>query len=66
VVEVTVAEMRWEHPRWGSKRVRMELLRKPVTGMAVPSTTTINRVLIREGLVRPRARKRPRDSYLRW
>jgi transposase-like protein len=30
VVEVHVAEMRREHPRWGAKRIRMELLRKPV------------------------------------
>jgi len=29
-VEVAVAEMRREHPRWGAKRIRMELLRKPV------------------------------------
>ena len=29
-VEVAVAEMRRKHPRWGAKRIRMELLRKPV------------------------------------
>jgi transposase-like protein len=31
LVEVVVAEMRWEHPRWGAKRIRMEMLRKPPT-----------------------------------
>ena len=66
VVEVKVAEMRREHPRWGSKRIRMELLRKPVAGVVVPSTATINRILTRQGLVAPRPRKRPRDSYVRW
>ncbi|HEY5178259.1 MAG TPA: IS481 family transposase [Dermatophilaceae bacterium] len=66
VVEVKVAEMRREHPRWGSKRIRMELLRKPVAGVVVPSTATINRILTRQGLVVPRPRKRPRDSYVRW
>ena len=28
-VEVAVAEMRREHPRWGSRRNRLEMLRKP-------------------------------------
>ena len=32
----------------------------------VPSTRTVNRILVRHGLVVPRKRKRPRDSYLRW
>ena len=38
-VEVAVAEMRREHPRWGAKRIRMELLRRPPwpDGVAVPS-----------------------------
>ncbi|MET8117791.1 leucine zipper domain-containing protein [Micromonospora sp. NPDC005291] len=27
-VEVAVAEMRREHPRWGSRRIRLEMLRK--------------------------------------
>ena len=40
----------------------MELLRKPVEGVVVPSTATINRILTRQGLLQPRPRKRPRDS----
>jgi len=66
MVEVQVAEMRREHPRWGSKRIRMELLRRPVAGVVAPSTATINRILTRQGLVVSRPRKRPRDSYIRW
>jgi hypothetical protein len=27
-VEVAVAEMRREHPRWGSRRIRLEMLRR--------------------------------------
>jgi hypothetical protein len=50
----------------GAKRTRMELLRKPVAGVVVPSTATINRILTRQHLVVPRPRKRPRDSYVRW
>ncbi len=34
--------------------------------MAIPSTSTVNRILVRQGLVVPRKRKRPRESYLRW
>jgi transposase InsO family protein len=69
-VEVVVAEMRREHPRWGSRRIRLEMLRKPAPwatgGLAVPSERTINRILHRQGLLRARPRKRPKDSYRRF
>ena len=64
--EVVVAEMRRQHPRWGAKRIRLELLRRPRDGLVVPSERTINRIFARQGLVVPRPRKRPRDSYRRW
>ncbi len=64
-VAVRVAETRRTHPRWGAKRIRMELLKKP-GALTVPSTATINRILIRHGLVTPRKRKRARNSYQRW
>jgi transposase InsO family protein len=44
----------------------MELLRKPPVDWAIPATRTINRILVRQGLVIPRKRKRPRESYQRW
>ena len=66
LVAVEVAEMRRMHPRWGAKRIRMELVRKSAPGLVVPSTSTVNRILIRQGLVRQRRRKRPRESYQRW
>ena len=65
-VRVRVAELRRQHPRWGAKRIRMELLKQPVDGETVPATATINRILIGLGLVQPRKRKRPKDSYQRW
>ncbi|MEU4640346.1 IS481 family transposase [Micromonospora sp. NPDC023814] len=69
-VEVAVAEMRREHPRWGSRRIRLEMLRKPgpwvVEDLVVPSERTIDRILQRQGLLRARPRKRPKDSYKRW
>ncbi|MGH3811837.1 MAG: hypothetical protein ACRDUV_05195 [Pseudonocardiaceae bacterium] len=50
-VGVAVAEMRREHPRWGSRPIRLELLRRPLpwqdVGLAVPSEPTIDRILIR-------------------
>jgi transposase InsO family protein len=69
-VEVAVAEMRREHPRWGSRRIRLEMLRRPGPwageGLVVPSERTIDRILHRQGLLRARPRKRPRDSYVRF
>jgi transposase InsO family protein len=65
-VEVLVAELRRKHPRWGAKRIRMQLLRVPVEGMLLPSERTINRILLRHGLALPRPRKRPRASFVRF
>ncbi len=65
-IEVVIAEMRRQHPKWGAKRIRLELLRRPPAGLVVPSERTINRILARQGLMSPRPRKRPRDSYRRW
>jgi hypothetical protein len=64
-IEVRVAEMRREHPRWGAKRIRMELLRRPVEGQTVPATATINRILARQGLVTPRPRRGWRADRVR-
>lgn len=69
-VEVVVAEMRRQHPRWGSRRIRLELLRRPLPwqdrDLPVPSERTIDRILIRHGLVRQRPRKRPKESFTRF
>jgi hypothetical protein len=69
-----VIELRREHPRWGAKRIRLELLRAGPAwhaaempgGSQVPSTSTINRILRRQGLVKTRPGKRPRSSYIRF
>lgn len=39
-LEVVVAEMRRKHPKWGAKRIRLELLRRPPRGLVVPSERT--------------------------
>ncbi|WP_420323466.1 IS481 family transposase [Kribbella pittospori] len=72
-VEAVVAEMRREHPRWGAKRIRMEMLRKRAPWasedgktVVVPSLRTVVRILQRQGLARSKPRKRPRGSYVRF
>jgi transposase InsO family protein len=68
-VEVRVAELRRAHPRWGAKRIRLEMLKTPTRDVpvtAVPSVRTVNRILIRRGLLTERTRKRPRESYRRF
>ena len=65
-VTVLVAELRRQHPRWGAKRIRLELLKNPPDRLTVPSTSTLNRLLVRQGLVVQRKRKRPRESFTRW
>ena len=69
-VEAAVAEMRREHPRWVSRRIRLEMLRRPGPWARetaeVPSERTIDRIMHRQGLLRARPRKRPRESYKRF
>lgn len=69
-VEVAVTEMRREHPRWGSRRIRLEMLRRQGAWqrdeIVVPSERTIDRILIRSGLLRQRKAKRPRESFTRF
>jgi transposase-like protein len=62
--ELKVIELRREHPRWGPRRLAYELARKGLD--PVPSRSSIYRVLVRSGLVEPRARRRKRSAYLRW
>src|SRR3954471_5939057 len=41
-------------------------MRAPVAPEPLPSRSTKNRILIRHGLVIPRARRRKRADYVRW
>lgn len=60
-----VAEMRRKHPGWGAKRIRLELLRGGAD-VVVQSERTVNRILVRQGLLVGRPRKRSRDSCRLW
>jgi transposase InsO family protein len=63
-VEVMICELRREHPRWGPLSLGHALAKAGVS--PAPSRMSIYRVLVRQGLIDPRPRKRPRDSYVRW
>ena len=49
--------MRKDHPRWGARRIRTELIR---VGVDPPAISTIHQVLVRNGLVAPQPPRRPK------
>jgi transposase-like protein len=65
-VEAVVCELRRAHPKWGALRILHELMRAPAPPEPLPSRSTVNRILVRHGLVIPRARRRKRSDYVRW
>jgi transposase InsO family protein len=65
-LEAVVCELRRAHPKWGALRILHELMRAPAPPEPLPSRSTVNRILIRHGLVIPRARRRKRSDYVRW
>jgi transposase InsO family protein len=65
-VEAVVCELRRAHPKWGALRILHELMRAPAPMEPLPSRSTVNRILVRHGLVIPRARRRKRSDYVRW
>src|SRR4051812_7375623 len=64
--EAVGCELRRAHPRWGALRILHELMRAPARVEPVPSRSTVNRILVRHGLVIGRARRRKRSDYVRW
>jgi transposase InsO family protein len=63
-VEARVCQLRRAHPGWGPRRLGHELARQGVTPL--PSRATIYRVLVRNGLVEPHARRRAKTAWRRW
>jgi transposase InsO family protein len=64
VVEARIVEMRRHHPGWGPRTISYWLERENVSPL--PGRTSIERCLIRYGLVTPQARRRTRADYKRW
>jgi transposase InsO family protein len=64
VVEARIVEMRRAHPGWGPRTILYWLERDGV--VPLPGRTSVERCLVRHGLVTPRARRRKRSDYKRW
>jgi transposase InsO family protein len=64
VVEARIVEMRRAHPGWGPRTIVFWLEREGV--VPLPGRTSVERCLIRHGLVTPQARRRKRSDYKRW
>lgn len=57
-------EMRREHPGWGSRTILYWL---EVEGVELlPGRTSVDRCLVRHGLITPQARRRKWSEYRRW
>jgi transposase InsO family protein len=68
-VEASVCEMRRTHPRWGPRRIRAELAKRPefIDGTSrLPHRSSIYRILVRFDLLTVKPRKRKRGDYKRW
>jgi transposase InsO family protein len=65
-LEAVVCELRRAHPKWGALRILHELMRGPALPERLPSRSTINRILVRHGLVAGRPRRRKASDYVRW
>jgi transposase len=63
-VEARLCELRRRHPHWGQRRLAHELVR--IGFDPPPGLTSIYRALVRNGLIQPKARRRPKADYRRW
>ena len=62
-LEAAICELRRAHRKWGPKRLVFEMGRR---GLGTVTRSTVYRVLIRNQLIEPRARRRRRQDYTRW
>jgi transposase InsO family protein len=62
-LEAAVCELRRAHRKWGPKRLVFEMGRR---GHGTVTRSTAYRVLVRNGLIEPRPRRRRRQDYVRW
>jgi transposase len=62
-LESAVCELRRAYPKWGPKRLVFEMDRR---GHGTVTRSTVYRVLVRNGLIEPKSRKRRHQDYKRW
>jgi transposase InsO family protein len=63
-LEARIVEMRRAHPGWGPRTILFWLDRAGVSPL--PGRSSVERCLVRHGLVTPQARRRKRSDYQRW
>ena len=63
-VEARIVSMRREHPGWGPRTILYWLAKEGV--VPLPGRTSVERCLVRHGLVTPKPRRRKRSDYVRW
>lgn len=63
-LEARIVQMRHEHPGWGPRTILYWLAFEGVDPL--PGRTSVERALIRHGLVEPKRRRRSRADYRRW
>ena len=62
--EARIVELRSEHPDWGPRTILYWLATEGIEPL--PGRTSVERCLIRHGLVNRSPRRRPRSDYKRW
>jgi transposase len=62
-IELIIVKLRNKHPDWGARKIKV-LLEKEIKRKKIPSETTINAILKRNELIKPRRRRSPKDEKL--
>jgi transposase InsO family protein len=62
LVEGQIVDLRVAHPRWGARRIRVELRRRGLT--TIPARSTVHRALVRNGLIK--AAPKPVPAVIRF
>ncbi len=62
-LELAIVKLRRKYPNWGAIKIRV-LLEKKIKKSKIPSETTINAVLKRNQLIKPRRRRSVKEEKL--
>jgi transposase InsO family protein len=62
-IEQQIVELRYQHMRWGPRKLKVVLERKQ-PGVSWPAASTMGELLRREGLVIPRKKRRRMDPHM--
>ena len=62
-IELSIIKLRKKHPNWGARKLKV-LLEKEINRNKIPSETTINAILKRNSLIKPRRRRSSKEGRL--